>query len=89
MKKENDIKLLNEADDTYTSVANAPKPFNPSKPDLNFDDSTENNSVDKTKLTKMALDKITQSLEVSDELQSILNQIKKLNTEEGSNEWKG
>jgi hypothetical protein len=88
MKKENDIKLLNEADDTYTSVANAPKPFNPSKPDLNFDDSTENQSADKTKLTKMALDKITQSLEVSDELQSILNQIKKLNTEEGSNEWK-
>ncbi len=83
-------KALLEAEEKYLSIAKKQDAFNPNKPDLNmFDDEDTNpQNVDKDALTKQAIDKITQSLEVSDELQSILNQIKKLNTDEDAGNWK-
>lgn len=83
-------KVFLEAEGNFTSIVKSANSFDPSKPDLDMfnDENTETKNEDKDKLTRLAIDKITQSLEVSDELQSILNQIKKINSENGSGEWK-
>lgn len=82
-----------EADGNFTSVISTKDNFDPTKVSSNVlvqaEDEKNKDLVDeKNKLVSQATDKIKKSLEVGDELQSILNQIKKLNQEDGYNEWK-
>lgn len=82
--------ILNEADGDFTSVLKNTETFDPTK-NINFetdDIAPEENDETKAKLTAKAVDKIKQSLTVTDELQSILNQINKINNEDGYAEWK-
>lgn len=86
--------ILNEADDTtnFVSVAQQDNSFDTSKLNANiYDDEnemSEDKQEEKSKLTTQAIEKIKDSLKVSDELQSILNRIKKINDEMDINEWK-
>ena len=75
-----------EADGNFTSIVQSSK-------DLESQEQTDvsvekENIAKKEELTKAAIEKIKDTLSISDELQSILNKIKKLNDETGINEWK-
>ena len=86
------LSSLTEAEDDYVSVASITNTFDPNKNINIYDDENDGLSKDenaeKSKLTKKALDKIKQSLKVTDELQSILNRISKINKNTDYNEWK-
>lgn len=75
-----------EADGNFTSIVQSSK-------DIESQEQTDvsvekENIAKKEELTKAAIEKIKDTLSISDELQSILNKIKKLNDETGINEWK-
>ena len=86
------LSSLTEAEDDYVSVASITNTFDSNKNINIYDDENDGLSKDenaeKSKLTKKALDKIKQSLKVTDELQSILNRISKINKNTDYNEWK-
>lgn len=86
----NEITILKspimEADGNFTSIVQSSK-------DIESQEQTDvsvekENIAKKEELTKAAIEKIKDTLSISDELQSILNKIKKLNDETGINEWK-
>ncbi len=99
---ENSIALMNETlnkmclteddKDRFVSINTKDDNFDASNPGNNV--YTNNNELDidkeeeKSKLTSQAIEKIKQSLKVSDELQSLLNRIKKINDDVDFNEWK-
>lgn len=77
----------------FVSVLQQDEQFNPTKINANvFDDTNsveeDNDKLEKKhELTSQAIEKITQSLQVSDELQSIINRISKLNKDLDTNKW--
>ena len=82
-----------EADGNFTSVIDSDnKAFDPSKINSNIIVDDEDKSKDtferKNELTDKAINKIKQSLSISDELQSILNEIDKINKDTDYNDWK-
>lgn len=83
--------LLKEEDEKFVSVAQQDDAFDASKINANLYDNPKNldpdKETEKNKLTSQAIKKIKQNLKVSDELQSILNRIDKLNKEIDSNDW--
>lgn len=93
-------KLMNEAVDKVLSEAEnyssvVPQDGNKDTSDYNTNsmldnipEENEDKQEEKAELKAQAIDKIQQSLKVTDELQTILNNIKKLNNEEDSNKWK-
>ena len=95
---ENGIKVVKnpfmEADGNFTSVIQTNNTFNPNDINSNImvDDESLNQDPNledkKDELIKKATETITQSLKVSDELQSILNQINKINKDMGNDTWK-
>lgn len=75
-----------EADGNFTSIVQSNKDLeNQEQTDISVE---KENIAKKEELTKAAIEKIKDTLSISDELQSILNKIKKLNNETGINEWK-
>jgi len=82
--------ILTEDEDKFVSVIDNNK-FDSSKLNANIYDTKDNIDPDKeeekNKLTSQAIEKIKQNLKVSDELQSILNRIDKLNKDIKSNDW--
>lgn len=84
-------KPIMEADGNFTSVVKATDTFDPTKLNSNImvdkEDEDPDKINEKTKLVTQAVDKITQSLKATDELQSVLNQIKKINEQDGYNDW--
>lgn len=80
-------KKLKEADNFSSIITNTDTK---TKPNMNLDNvsTDEKSQEEKDKLVKKAIDNITQTLKITDELQSILNQINKINNETGANEWK-
>lgn len=85
-------KTIIEAENQFTSALNTKLPDNEEKSDSLVSPAIENNLTaknqeEKTALTAKALEKIKQTLEVSDELQSILNQIDKINKDVEANKW--
>ena len=75
-----------EADGNFTSIVQSNKDLeNQEQTDISVE---KENIAKKEELTKAAIEKIKDTLSISDELQSILNKIKKLNDETGINEWK-
>lgn len=80
-----------EADGKFTSVVQAKDTFDPSKVNSNIlvDTEEENEDISQKKdyLVSKASDMITQTLKDTDELQSILNQIKKINSDTNANNW--
>lgn len=75
-----------EADGNFTSIVQSNKELeNQEQTDISVE---KENIAKKEELTKAAIEKIKDTLSISDELQSILNKIKKLNDETGINEWK-
>ena len=93
MNTKSRFRSLFEDKTNYVSVAKSQNEFNPSKPGLDMLDNSKDAEDEKTleqksKLTDLAITKIKQSLEMSDELQSILNQIDKINEQDDLNEWK-
>ena len=83
--------ILKEEDEKFVSVAQQDDAFDASKMNANLYDDPKNldpdKETEKNKLTSQAIEKIKQNLKVSDELQSILNRIDKLNKEIDSNDW--
>lgn len=83
--------ILKEEDEKFVSVAQQDDAFDASKINANLYDDPKNldpdKETEKNKLTSQAIKKIKQNLKVSDELQSILNRIDKLNREIDSNDW--
>lgn len=83
--------ILKEEDEKFVSVAQQDDAFDASKMNANLYDNPKNldpdKETEKNKLTSQAIEKIKQNLKVSDELQSILNRIDKLNKEIDSNDW--
>nr|DAP54557.1 MAG TPA: hypothetical protein [Caudoviricetes sp.] len=83
--------ILKEEDEKFVSVAQQDDAFDASKINANLYDNPKNldpdKETEKNKLTSQAIKKIKQNLKVSDELQSILNRIDKLNKEIDSNDW--
>ena len=98
---ENSIKLMDETlnkmylkedEDRFVSINSKENNFDASNPGSNvYSNNTEldvDKQEEKNKLTSQAIEKIKQSLKVSDELQSLLNRIKKINDDTDFNEWK-
>ena len=83
--------ILKEEDEKFVSVAQQDDAFDASKMNANLYDDPKNldpdKETEKNKLTSQVIEKIKQNLKVSDELQSILNRIDKLNKEIDSNDW--
>ena len=83
--------ILKEEDEKFVSVAQQNDAFDASKMNANLYDDPKSldpdKETEKNKLTSQAIEKIKQNLKVSDELQSILNRIDKLNKEIDSNDW--
>jgi len=78
-----------DGDNNFVSVATTANSFDPSKGPVEIEnDISEEKKAEKAKLTTKAVEKIKQSLEVTDELQSILNRIDKINKDHDINEWK-
>ena len=80
-----------EADGSFSSIVDTGDNFDPSKIGGNvFADEKEDEGKpeDKSKLVNKAVQAIKQTLDTTDELQSILNQIKKINEDSDYNEWK-
>ena len=97
LSSNNEIKILKhpmlEADGNFTSIISSnEKNFDPSKINSNIlvdkDEQSEDIIEKKNELTTKAIDKIKQTLDVSDELQSILNEIDRLNKDTDYNTWK-
>ena len=85
-------KLLAEAENQFTSTINTKMPGKEEQSDTLVSPAIEHNFTDesqqeKAALTAKAMEKVKQSLEVSDELQSILNEIDKINKDVNSNKW--
>ena len=84
--------LKEDEEERFVSIANQDSSFNPSNPGSNFytnhDELDADKEEEKRELTDEVMDKIKQSLKVSDELQSILNRIKKINDDIDTNKWK-
>lgn len=84
---------LLEADNNFTSIIQSENKFDPSKINSNvLADETDNQEDEKkiekkNKLKTMVLNKIKQSLEISDDLQAILKEIDDINKDEKLNEW--
>ena len=84
---------LLEADSNFTSIVQSENQFDPSKINSNvLADETTNQDDEKkiekkNKLKTMVLNKIKQSLEISDDLQAILQQIDDINKDTNLNEW--
>lgn len=92
-----EIKILKhpilEADGNFTSIVSTDNSsFDPSKINSNIlidkNEQSEDVIEKKNILTSKAIDKIKQNLDISDELQSILNEINKLNKDTDYNTWK-
>lgn len=81
-------KVLKEADENFVSVASTADNFDVMKGNIETEALPEDKQEEKNKLTAKAVEKIKDTLKVSDELQSILNQIKKINNDTDYNEWK-
>lgn len=83
--------ILKEDEDKFVSVIDQKDTFDSSKLNANIYDDTNTLDPDKeeekNKLTSQAIEKIKQNLKVSDELQSILNRIDKLNKDVKANDW--
>ena len=84
---------LLEADNNFTSIIQSETQFDPSKINSNvLVDETENKEDEKklekkNKLKTMVLNKIKQSLEISDDLQAMLKEIDDINNDTQLNEW--
>lgn len=99
---ENSIALMNETlnkmclteddKDRFVSINTKDNNFDASNPGnnvyTNYNELDVDKEEEKSKLTSQAIEKIKQSLKVSDELQSLLNRIKKINDDVDFNEWK-
>lgn len=84
--------LLSEAENQFTSALNTKMPGKEEQADTLVSPAIEPTMTDKSQqekaaLTAKALEKVKQSLEVSDELQSILNKIDKINKDINANKW--
>ena len=83
--------IFKEEDEKFVSVAQQNDAFDASKMNANLYNDPKNldpdKETEKNKLTSQVIEKIKQNLKVSDELQSILNRIDKLNKEIDSNDW--
>lgn len=95
MSIEQSIKVIKnpfmEADGNFTSVIQTNSSFNPSDINSNImvnEEPLEDKSEEKAELVKKATQTIKQTLDVTDELQSLLNRIKKLNAENNADDWK-
>lgn len=84
---------LLEADNNFTSIIQSDNQFDPSKINSNVLADETNNQEDEKKLEKknklktMVLNKIKQSLEISDDLQAMLKEIDDINKDTNLNEW--
>lgn len=83
---------LLEADDSFSSVIQTDKAFNPSKINSNVliddNDGLDTKQLEKkNKLKSLVLTKIKQSLEISDDLQAILREIDNINNDVNLNNW--
>lgn len=95
MSLNNEIKIIKnpilEADGNFTSVIQSTNEFNPSKINSNvFSDEIEEDEslkAKKSELTDRIIEKIKQSVDTNSELQSLLNDIKKLNIKTNENNW--
>ena len=85
------ITLKEDDNDKFVSIKDQEDDFDETRINANiYDDNTEidvDKEQEKNKLTSQAIEKIKQNLKVSDELQSILNRIKKLNDDISTNRW--
>lgn len=97
MALKDDVKIIRspilEADGNFSSIVSSnSNNFDPSKINSNIlvdkQDQDEDVIEKKNSLTAKVLDKIKQSLETSDELQGLLNEIDKLNKNTDYNTWK-
>lgn len=93
LKYTNKIKqLFKEAENQFTSTVNTKMPGKDEQSSTLVSpaieqNATEHSQEEKAALTAKAMEKVKQSLEVSDELQSILNQIDKINKDVNANKW--
>lgn len=84
---------LLEADNNFTSIVKSENQFDPSKINSNVladeteDQEDEKKLEKKNKLKTMVLNKIKQSLEISDDLQAMLKEIDDINKDTQLNEW--
>lgn len=84
---------LLEADNNFTSIVQSDNQFDPSKINSNVLADETNTQEDEKKLEKknklktMVLNKIKQSLEISDDLQAMLKEIDDINKDSNLNEW--
>ena len=85
------ITLKEDDNDKFVSIKDQEDDFDETRINANiYDDNAEldiDKEQEKNKLTSQAIEKIKQNLKVSDELQSILNRIKKLNDDISTNRW--
>lgn len=85
------IALKEDDNDKFVSIKDQEDDFDETRLNANiYDDNAEldvDKEQEKNKLTSQAIEKIKQNLKVSDELQSILNRIKKLNDDISTNRW--
>ena len=84
--------LFEEAENQFSSAMNTKMPGKNEQSDLLVSPAIEHNATEheqeeKAALTAKAMEKVKQSLEVSDELQSILNRIDKINKDVNANRW--
>lgn len=84
--------LFKEAENQFTSAINTQMPGKEEQSDTLVSpaitpNNTDQSQQEKAALTAKAMEKVKQSLEVSDELQSILNQIDKINKDVNANKW--
>lgn len=84
--------LFEEAENQFSSAINTKIPGKDEQSDLLVSPAVEHNTTEheqeeKAALTAKAMEKVKQSLEVSDELQSILNEIDKINKDTNANKW--
>ena len=93
LKYSNKIKqLFKEAENQFSSAINTKIPGKEEQSDTLVSpaitpNATDQSQQEKAALTAKAMEKVKQSLEVSDELQSILNEIDKINKDVNANRW--
>ena len=85
-------KIFTEAENQFTSKQSTPLPNKDEQSEVLVSPAIETNPIEgaeeeKGRLTAKILQKIKQSLEVSDEVQSLLNEIYKLNKNIDANTW--
>ena len=95
MAANDEIKIIKnpilEADGNFTSIIQSTNKFDPSKINSNVfaDEVKENEELKdkKSELTDRILEKLKQTLDTNSELQSLLNQVKRLNLNSNENKW--